>query len=151
MKKLLSGLLIIAVLLGMNRYYRQDTAPADLPGLLAKASVGIAGLWERDEGPAAAPHKYDVADSPYYKFVDVYNLKSGGSLLLLEKYKTKQQETGYTCGPAAAFTVAQYFLGTVPENEKEIAKIMGTHPAGVKEPGTNTRGMSRYFEEKAGS
>ena len=110
----------------MNRYYRQDTAPADLPGLLAKASVGIAGLWERDEGPAAAPHKYDVADSPYYKFVDVYNLKSGGSLLLLEKYKTKQQETGYTCGPAAAFTVAQYFLGTVPENEKEIAKIMGT-------------------------
>lgn len=148
MKKLLLGLLIIAVLLGMNRYYRQDTAPADSPGLLAKASVGIAGLWERDEGPAAAPHKYDVADSPYYKFVDVYNLKSGGSLLLLEKYKTKQQETGYTCGPAAAFTVAQYFLGTVPENEKEIAKIMGTHPAGVKEPGTNTRGMSRYFEEK---
>ena len=148
MKKLLLGLLIIAVLLGMNRCFRQDTAPADSPGLLAKASVGIAGLWERDEGPAAAPHKYDVADSPYFKFVDVYNLKSGGSLLLLEKYKTKQQETGYTCGPAAAFTVAQYFLGTVPESEKEIAKIMGTHPAGAKEPGTNTRGMSRYFEEK---
>ena len=30
----------------------------------------------------------------------------------------------------------------------EMAKIMGTHPAGVKDPGTNTRGMSRYFEQK---
>jgi hypothetical protein len=25
---------------------------------------------------------------------------------------------------------------------------METHPAGVKDPGTNTRGMSRYFEKK---
>lgn len=98
MKKLLLGLLIIAVLLGMNRYYRQDTAPADSPGLLAKASLGIAGLWERDEGPAAAPHKYDVADSPYYKFVDVYNLKSGGSLLLLENIKQNNRKQDIPVG-----------------------------------------------------
>ena len=29
-----------------------------------------------------------------------------------------------------------------------MAKIMGTHSAGMKDPGTNTRGMSRYFEQK---
>lgn len=148
MKKFVLGVLLIAVLMGMNRYFRPGTASTEAPGLLTRASVGIVGLWERETGPAAAEHKYDVTDSPYFKSIDVYNLKSGGSLLLLEKYKTKQQETDYTCGPAAAFTVVQHFFGTVPESEKEIAQIMGTRPAGVKDPGTNTRGMSRYFEEK---
>ena len=37
-------------------------------------------------------------------------MKSHGSLLLLSHYRTHQQETEYTCGPAAALTVADYYL-----------------------------------------
>ena len=148
MKKILWGMVLLAFLTGVNFYFRQDAPGVGSSGLLERASSGIAGLWEPDAGPAASQHKYDVADSPYFKSADVYHLTSGGSLLLLEKYATKQQESAYTCGPAAAWTVVRHFLGSVPETEKEIAGIMGTRPAGMKDPGTNVRGMSRYFEAK---
>ncbi len=112
-----------------------------------KGSIGL--LLQKDDGGSAAKQgKADVKDSPYFKKADIYNMKSGGSLLLLEKYRTHQQHTEYTCGPAAALTVVRHFLGEVPDSEMEMAKIMGTHPANMKDPGTNTRGMSRYFEQK---
>ena len=115
-----------------------DTITAKLVLMMKKSSGGAAALKKQA----------DVKDSPYFKSPDIYNMKSGGSLLVLEKYKTYQQSTEYTCGPAAALTVVQYFTGKSPDTEMEIAKIMETHPAGVKDPGTKTRGMSRYFEQK---
>lgn len=105
-------------------------------------------MLKKDGGSASVQGQADVKESPYFKRVDFYNMKSGGNLLLLEKYRTYQQHAYYTCGPAAALTVVQYFLGNAPDSEMEMAKIMGTHPSGVKDPGTNTRGMSRYFEQK---
>ena len=52
-------------------------------------------------GPAAYLHQFDQKDSPYYVHPDFYRMKSHGSLLLLSHYRTHQQETEYTCGPAA--------------------------------------------------
>ena len=144
---LVAALIAVAVL---NLYI--GTRPAGTPeqsGVLDEITTKMVLLLQRDGGgPASVQGQSDVKDSPYFKKVDVYNMKSGGSLLLLEKYKTHQQHTYYTCGPAAALTVVQHFLGRAPDPEMEMAKIMGTHPAGVKDPGTNTRGMSRYFEQK---
>lgn len=77
---------------------------------------------------------------PYYVHPDFYRMKSHGSLLLLSHYRTHQQETEYTCGPAAALTVADYYLGKSPHSEMEIARIMETHPWGMEDVGTNTRG-----------
>ena len=145
-------LLAVAVIAVAALNFHTDTTLAgksEQPGLLDDVTAKMALLLEKDGGgPAAVQGRADVKDSPYYKKIDIYNLKSGGSLILLEKYKTYQQHTGYTCGPAAALTVARHFLGKEPDSEMEMAKIMGTHPAGVKDPGTNTRGMSRYFEQK---
>ena len=115
-----------------------DTITAKLVLMMKKSSGGAAALKKQA----------DVKDSPYFKSPDIYNMKSGGSLLVLEKYKTHQQHTEYTCGPAAALTVVEYFLGKSLDTEMEIAKVMETHPAGIKDPGTNTRGMTRYFEQK---
>ena len=75
-------------------------------------------------GPAAYLHQFDQKDSPYYVHPDFYRMKSHGSLLLLSHYRTHQQETEYTCGPAAALTVADYYLGKSPHSEMEIARIM---------------------------
>jgi len=148
-KAILTAAVIIAVAM-LNFYTDKTSAGKPEPsGPIGTLTARVALLLEKDGGgPASFQGRADVKDSPYFKKPDVYNMKSGGSLLLLEKYKTRQQQTGYTCGPAAALTVVQYFLGEVPDSEMGIAKIMDTHPAGVKDPGTNTRGMSRYFEQK---
>ena len=147
-KVILIAVAVIAV--AMLNFYsdKKSDGKAEPSGPIDNLTAKVAFLLEKDGGPAAVQGQSDVKDSPYFKTVDVYNMKSGGSLLLLEKYKTHQQHTGYTCGPAAALTVVQHFLGKAPDSEMEMAKIMETHPAGVKDPGTNTRGMSRYFEQK---
>ncbi len=143
--------LVAAVIAGMLNFYvgGRSAKESDNPGIMDNITSQIILLLEKDGGgPAAVQGKADVKDSPYFKKVDIYNMKSGGSLLLLEKYRTFQQHTGYTCGPAAALTVVQHFLDRAPDTEMEMAKIMDTHPANTKDPGTNTRGMSRYFEQK---
>ena len=147
-KAVLIAVAVFAVAM-LNFYSDKKSAgkPAP-PGPVDNLTAKVALLLEKEGGPASVQGQSDVKDSPYFKKVDVFNMKSGGSLLLLEKYKTHQQQTGYTCGPAAALTVIQFFLGKTPDSEMEMAKIMESHPAGVKDPGTNTRGMSRYFEQK---
>ena len=139
-KNLLLGALVLGVLC-LNT----------LPGAAAEKAGenDIIALLQKDGGGgAAADHEGDVPASPYFKAVDVYRLKSAGSLIVLEKYRTKQQQTEYTCGPAAAYTVMEHFLGASPDDEMAIAKIMGTHPIGMPDAGTNTRGMCRYFQKK---
>ena len=149
-KKAILIFLAVAAAVALNKYSGGIAAKeAEKTGVMDALTTKMVLLLEKDGGgPASVQGRSDVKDSPYFKTADVYNMKSGGSLLLLEKYKTYQQHTGYTCGPAAALTVVQHFLGKAPDTETEMAKIMETHPAGVKDPGTNTRGMSRYFEQK---
>ena len=147
-KAILIAVAVVAV--AMLNFYsdKMSVGKAEPSGAIDNLTAKVALLLEKDGGPASRQGQSDVDNSPYFKKVDVYNMKSGGSLLLLEKYKTYQQHTAYTCGPAAALTVMQHFLGKAPDSEMEMAKIMETHPAGIKDPGTNTRGMSRYFEQK---
>lgn len=145
---LLAAAVIAAVVLN---YYTaaRSAGESERSGLVKDVTAKMVLLLKKDGGgPAAEQGKADIKDSPYFKKIDIYNMKSGGNLILLEKYKTHQQHTEYTCGPAAALTVVQHFLGKTPDSEMEMAKIMETHPAGMKDPGTNTRGMSRYFEQK---
>lgn len=116
-------------------------------GIIADVAGEVLGFFQRSgDGAAAVNHGGDVKDSPYFRQLDVYNMKSGGSLVLLERYPTFQQTTGYTCGPAAALTVVRHY--GAEDSEMAMAKVMDSHPAGVKDPGTNTRGMVRYFKEK---
>lgn len=104
------------------------------------------GLTVNQSGGAAAwIGKVDVKNSPYFKAPDFYNMKSGGSLTLLEHYKTYQQTTEYTCGPAAALTVVAHFKGAPIDDELKMAKIMGTGKPTSFCPGTDTKSMSKYF------
>ena len=145
---LLAAAVIAVAVLNLYTTDKSSAGGTEQSGPVDNLKTRIALFLQDDGGPASVQGQSDVKDSPYFKKVDVFNMKSGGSLLLLEKYRPHQQHTGYTCGPAAAFTVVQYFLGKAPDSEMEMAKIMDTHPAGVKDPGTNTRGMTRYFEQK---
>ena len=61
------------------------------------------------EGAAEFDRQFDVKGSPYFPQLDFYNMKSGGGLTILENFKTIQQTTEVTCGPACAIMVAEYF------------------------------------------
>ena len=108
------------------------------PNLLNKENAG--------QAPAAYGELQDipsveVANSPYYKKVDVYNLVSQKDRIVLPRFRTRQQRTEFTCGPVAAMMVVDYYLGECHDGELEIAKIMGTHTT----KGTTISGMAKYF------
>lgn len=98
------------------------------------------------EGTATAfnSEKINLPDSPYFKHLDFYNMQPNEHLLLLSKFKTHQQETGYTCGPAAALMVVEYMNGKpLPlHTELQMGEIMLTNQYN----GTNTKGMRKYFQ-----
>ncbi len=94
------------------------------------------------EGASAYQGIGNVKNSPYYTSVDYYNLKSTNTLTILSHYKTYQQTTEITCGPAAVLTVLHYF-GDTNWDEQKIAQIMGTKPA----VGTETKGMVTFFKQ----
>jgi len=60
-------------------------------------------------GAASVERQGDVKDSPYYKCPDFYNMKSTDTLTLLENFKTYQQTTEWTCGPASALMVMEWY------------------------------------------
>lgn len=93
------------------------------------------------EGASAYQGVGNVENSPYYKVQDYYNMKSSDTLTILPKYKTYQQTTEITCGPAAALTVL-YYSGNTNWDEYKIANIMRTQPG----TGTDTSGMVTFFK-----
>lgn len=80
-------------------------------------------------------------DSIYFPQLDFYNMESNESLTILNNYKTYQQTTEYTCGPAAALTTL-YHYGYTTWDELEIAEIMGTSNM----TGTSTGQMVKFFD-----
>ena len=113
-------------------------------GYLAKEMLLTPPANNPTTNPSAAQlqGKYDVAKSPYFPQLDVYNLVSNDHLTVLSHFKTRQQTTGYTCGPAAAMMVVEHFQGTCKDEEMAIAKIMGTNHFN----GTSIKGMAQYFK-----
>ena len=61
------------------------------------------------DGAAAYDRVFDVPNSRYYPALDFYNMKSGGSLTILENFKTFQQTTEVTCGPACIVMLLEYY------------------------------------------
>ncbi len=95
-----------------------------------------------DEGAAAAPAEINHAESIYFTEPDFYNMTSTDSLIILPKYPTYQQTTEYTCGPAAALTVLQYYKNN-NYDEMQLAAEMKTSD----KVGTNTANMAKFFEK----
>jgi len=131
------------ILSGCGKKSGSDTAASPVE----KAAGAVLSFFNGSGGAAAEKGRNDVPSSPYFAAPDVYHMKNTDTRIILEHYRTYQQTTGYTCGPAAALTVVEHFLGKPKDSEMEMAKIMDTHTASMKDPGTNTRNMSRYFQK----
>ncbi|GHV57049.1 hypothetical protein FACS1894216_21410 [Synergistales bacterium] len=98
--------------------------------------------YNTSDGASGVEGRGDHKKTPYFAHPGIYNLKSGGSLTILEKFKTYQQTTEWSCGNASALMVANYF-GLEGQRELDIARIMGTNS---EIGGTTTEQMTRYFK-----
>lgn len=94
------------------------------------------------EGASAAPPEINHKNSIYFTENDFYNMSSTADRIILKNYRTYQQTTEYTCGPAAALTVLYYF-GEKNFDEMTLAKEMKTKPF----KGTTTKNMANFFEK----
>lgn len=92
-------------------------------------------------GAAKNERKYDVAKSAFYKVPDVFNSKGNKNFTLLPQYKTYQQTTEWSSGPAAALTVLNYIGKLGDRTEMDLAELTG-------ESGslTTLEGMIKLFE-----
>ena len=79
-------------------------------------------------------------NSPYFTMPDVFEMKSNENLTILSHYPTFQQTTEYSCGPAAALTVLEYY-GKKGITEEELIEKMGAS----FETGTSVKGIANYF------
>lgn len=136
-------LLFICVVMGITfSTAAAFAAGADADSTAAESHVipYPAGYDITSEGASSYNGVGNVKNSPYYSSLDFYNLTSTNTLTILPKYKTYQQTTEITCGPAAALTVLHHY-GNTSWDERSIAKIMGTKPV----TGTDTAGMVTFF------
>ena len=65
------------------------------------------------EGAYELRGAFNKINSKYFKSFDIYNTKSSGSLILLEKFKTYQQISSYSCGCASLIMAIHYLDGTI--------------------------------------
>ena len=132
------------LLMGPAIYGFENTANAEAAQNPAESRVILypSGYVTNQEGASSYNGIGNVKNSPYFSYQDYYNLKSTATLTILSNYKTYQQTTEITCGPAAALTVLRHF-GNINWDELQIAEIMGTKPV----TGTDTIGMVRFFKK----
>lgn len=80
--------------------------------------------------------------SPYFTHLDVYSMKPNDTCIILPKFETYQQTTGYTCGACSSLMVLNHF-GNLDYKEKEIAKIAETDT----KVGVGPEGIVKFFEK----
>ena len=66
-----------------------------------------------EEGASQYRKQIDIPNSKYFKSLDIYNMKNSGSLIILEKFKTYQQTSYYSCGCASLIMAIYYLDGTL--------------------------------------
>ena len=95
-----------------------------------------------NDGAFVTQSKHDIYNSTYFNYLDIYNMKSSGSLILLEKFKTYQQTSEYSCGPASIIMAIHYLDGTILD-EVEVGKKAKTN----EKDGTLAKDMDKAISE----
>ncbi len=154
--------LILALVLAMSLSLLASCADVPTVKAATPKENQIAYPQEYDttiSGASSYNHSGDHADSPYFAHPDVYNLENTENLTVLNRFKTYQQTTEYSCGNAAALMVLTHY-GVTDQKELDIAKVMISHcdidGDNTEEPGvaneegeygTSTTGMVQLFKE----
>lgn len=100
------------------------------------------------DGADSVERAGDHTDSPYFSRLDYFNMKSGGTLTILEKFKTQQQTSEWSCGPSTALMVLNWY-GKLGENDEQTLSEHRT-PDGAQPGATSLRQMIEIFEGVGG-
>ena len=76
-----------------------------------------------EDGADSVERLGDHADSPYFPHLDVYNMVSTNTLTILTHFKTIQQTSEWSCGPAAALMVLEWYGQRGRYNEESLATL----------------------------
>ncbi|MDR3336033.1 MAG: hypothetical protein LBT16_02405 [Treponema sp.] len=111
----------------------------------AREEAGDNGL----AGPAGSRNyrQFQIYPSPYYANPDFYNRRGlPDTLILLNKYKTAQQASEWSCGPAAVRTVLEYFGKLRGQTEFDLAQLREND----REEATTLDGIVEIFRGQEG-
>ncbi len=97
------------------------------------------------EGAAGVERQFDVRSSPCYLSYDFYSMASNSHLTLLKHFKTTQQTTEVTCGPACVLMVLEHFGRRGVHNDIELSALRNT-----SRDTTYLRDMLRMFDAVGG-
>ena len=105
----------------IQKYYKAETEmDPEEEGCLP---IGENGLGGAAEGGYERSGDHD--NSPYYKFVDCYNLEDTDTLHVLSNFQTLQQASEYSCGPTSAAMVTNWFGKNEGETDMSLMHIRG--------------------------
>lgn len=82
-----------------------------------------------DEGADVWDRVNDHADSQYFYTADFYHLESTDSRFILPKFKTMQQTSWWSCGPASIMMVLEHYGALGVWNEESLAALHSDHSA----------------------
>lgn len=133
-----------------------DIYGADIEAIMQKAKDNIT-LDDEETKTIPYPEKYadnlhqdgassfggmtDHNRSKYYVANDFYNMKSAGTLHILNRFETYQQTTEYTCGAACALMVLNWF-GKKKYHEIAVSQLIESHPC----KGSTVENIADFFD-----
>lgn len=115
--------LMVAVLLAAMLLLSGCNQEKDAPELHNMGYPDHYATHQDMEGADAFDNTLDHPEEKYFKINDYYNMKSDGSLHILEKFETYQQTTEHTCGCASTLMVLNRF-GIDEYDEMELAELL---------------------------
>ena len=95
----------------------------------------------KKDGASSFSGLADNDKSRYYVTNDFYNMKSEGSLHILEKFETYQQTKEYTCGAASALMVLNWY-GKKKYDELAVGQLVESH----SEKGSSVENIADFFD-----
>ena len=118
--------IVLAILLGTKKCNCENTCPKDDPHYDTKHFVERKGnvFSDRIEGSAILQGTLNHFDSPYFKMLDIYNMKSNENRTILTNFKTYQQTSEVT-GHCAAIVMALSYYGDTEITERKCIMDLG--------------------------
>ena len=110
-----------------------------------------------EDGADSVERQGDHKDSPYFSRLDFYNMKSTDTLTILHNFKTIQQTSEWSCGPATALMALNWYGRLGDYNEQTLAALRKPSqydpeslPGGVVPSATSLRQMIDIFDGVGG-
>ena len=94
------------------------------------------------DGAAAIQSRFDILNSPYFPRIDFFNMKSTGSLILLERFRTFQQTTEFTCGPSTIVMLLHHYGINYEHGDRLLYELRANH----EKPESTLRDMITMLE-----